>query len=665
VTRRKSQTLYKVAVDFSWNFSGQQMVTLSYAYPGQAEKRFTRKRARWSGQKTRRRAIKINNVFLHHEVVIRAYLGRDIVPGAHVDEFVFILNGNSESLIVAQAQQLESYDTYGDGLYTTYEGKIDCSYNFAQRAQVGVSYLPASSSAAGTVEMLPLQTVKGSSEESGNFSVTIPNSVAKPRLRIMATSSDRDNFDSLVVQDTEVALRRETALGTSWAKTYGAPSYDMALSIEPTSDGGVIWTGNGSFRGSEYMDLWVVKMSLDGTPEWQKTFGNGAPLSFERGFSVQEASDGGYVVAGQVSDPGGSFLNDDALILKLTASGEVEWYRAYGNSSMERAHSIEPTADGGYVVAGFYTFPFDPKTTLVCDDPGSDMWVFKLDADGRMIWQKAYGTPALIEKAHSIQQTSDGGYIVSGYTRKIGCDFRAPLSLRLLKLNANGEVMWSGDYGASGNSWLGTWSSVVETEDGGFVVSGTAASSLATYHGADLMKVDRYGAVLWHKKFLRVGLVDKGDVTFTSIQKTKDGGFLVSGATEIGVVYDYNAEPDALLVKFNPDGVMEWTQTFGGPGADVGGLDEAWSATQTDDGYLVAGFTGHYGAGETDAWILNVDVDGTVLGLSDEPGITPVVTTIVPVGPALRVTDTMGLDVSMPLLVEDPAARVSIQQQAP
>ena len=135
-----------------------------------------------------------------------------------------------------------------------------------------------------------------------------------------------------------------------WAKSYDGPSYDWALSIQQTEDGGYIVAGesNSFGTGAEDWNGWVLKLKSNGDVEWQKTYGGAGD---ERRRSIQQTEDGGYIVAGKSNSFKVGVYND-AWLLKLNGNGDIEWQKTYGGSFGDSAESIQQTADGGYIVAG-------------------------------------------------------------------------------------------------------------------------------------------------------------------------------------------------------------------------------------------------------------------------------------------------------------------------
>jgi hypothetical protein len=216
-----------------------------------------------------------------------------------------------------------------------------------------------------------------------------------------------------------------------WQRTYGGAGYDVANALQPTADGGYVVAGVTTSFGSGLDDAWVLKLDASGNVVWQKTYG-GPGGEYAR--SVQPTADGGYIVAGATMTAAGAL---DAWLLKLDAGGDVSWQKTYGGAAGDAAASVQPTADGGYVVAGF-TFSFGAGD--------SDVWVLKLDTGGNVAWQRTYGGP-FTDQGTSVRSTGDGGYIVAAYTDSFGAG--GARDAWVLKLDANGAIVGCADIGTS------------------------------------------------------------------------------------------------------------------------------------------------------------------------------------------------------------------------
>ena len=204
-----------------------------------------------------------------------------------------------------------------------------------------------------------------------------------------------------------------------WQKCLGGTSWDYAKSIQQTSGGGFIvagetWSNDGDVSGNHgIVDSWIVKLNSSGDIIWQKCFGG---TDDDVAFSIQQTSDGGFIVAGYTSsndgDVSGNHGGGDYWVVKLDSSGTIQWQKCLGGTDNDEAKSIQQTSDGGYIVAG-ETWSNDGDVSG--NHGNSDYWVVKLNSSGDIEWQKCLGG-TVKDIAKTIQQTSDGGFIVAGYT---------------------------------------------------------------------------------------------------------------------------------------------------------------------------------------------------------------------------------------------------------
>ena len=280
----------------------------------------------------------------------------------------------------------------------------------------------------------------------------------------------------------KLILKLDTNGNVTWQKKIGGGSIDYTACIQQTTDGGYITAGGTQSFGLGGFDFWIVKLDQSGTVTWQKTYG---ALAWDCAYSIQQTSDGGYIVAGRTESFGSG--SNDFWILKLDQSGAVTWEKTYGGSGYERATSVQQTNDGGYIVAG-HTDSFGVN---------GDMWILKLTETGTVTWQKTYGGN-LGEQANSIQQTSDGGYIVVGYTTSFGAGNG---DIWILKLDQSGEVTWEKTYGGSGNDNISnedmyfSHGLIQQTSDGGYIVGGYTVSFGAGDRDMWVLKLDANGNI--------------------------------------------------------------------------------------------------------------------------------------------------------------------------
>jgi hypothetical protein len=366
-----------------------------------------------------------------------------------------------------------------------------------------------------------------------------------------------------------------------WARTFGgSDSTEEARAVRATVDGGYVVAGSRTPAGGR-SEAWVAKLDASGIIAWQKAFG-GTTAHLAR--SLQATPDGGFIVAGQAST---STTQGDVWVAKLDGNGDVVWQRTYryvGATGPSDAQSVQLTTDGGYVVAGI------AYTTRSLGTAIPDAWILKLDAAGNVVWQRTYGGSDA-DYALSIEPLADGGYVVAGATF-VAASFGASQSdAWLLKLDADGAVLWQRTYGTGGNEVA---RAVKRTVDGGYIVAGS--SSTATGTTPWVLKVDAFGGVLWQRTY---GGTGSGGAY--AVQPTGDGGMLVSGA-------------GAWALKLDPAGNVVWSRVYGNGDDVLVAIDGA-----PDGGYVLAGyaFTSRVlGSAVPDAWVLKLDPVGDIPGCS-------------------------------------------------
>jgi hypothetical protein len=264
-----------------------------------------------------------------------------------------------------------------------------------------------------------------------------------------------------------------------------------------------------------------------------------------------------------------------AICLTSVASAQTSWWRTYGGTDEDYGYSVQPTSDGGYVVAGY---------TSSYGSGGADAYLVKTDSAGDTLWTRTFGGESY-DYGFSVQQTSDSGYIVAGWTTSYG---NGQDDVWLIKTNASGDTLWTRTYGGTDDDY---GYSVRQTLDGGYIIAGWTSSYGAGNQDLWLIKTDAQGDTLWTRTFGG----ESYDYGF-SVQQTSDSGYIVAGMT-----YSYgNGYTDAWLIKTDAQGDTLWTKTFGG-----GSYDNGYSVQQTSDsGYIVAGHTTSCGNGEHDVWLI-------------------------------------------------------------
>lgn len=428
-----------------------------------------------------------------------------------------------------------------------------------------------------------------------------------------------------------LALSISTILGTGnimaqapeieWQKSLGGSAGESATSIQQTADGGYIMAGysesnDGDVTGNhgDY-DYWVVKVNATGVIEWQKSLGGSGT---DMANAVQQTLDGGYIVVGQSNSNNGDVTGNhgsyDFWVVKLNAAGAITWQKSFGGSIDEEATAVQQTTDGGYIVAG----KSDSQDGDVIGNQGFyDFWILKLTQAGTIAWQKSLGG-SQPDISTDIQQTTDGGYIVCGSSASTDGDVtgnHGSNDFWVAKLNNTGNIEWQKSLGGTEYD---TASSVQQTVDGGYIVAGQVYSNDGdvTGHqgGTDywVVRLDSTGNMEWQK-----AAGGSSSDTAMDVLQSMDGGFLVSGTSSStdGDITENQGGIDYWTVKLLETGAIDWEKSLGGSESD-------WASSNiqvTGGGYVIAGrsssidgdVTGNHG-GE-DFWVVKLFPD--VLGV--------------------------------------------------
>ena len=381
--------------------------------------------------------------------------------------------------------------------------------------------------------------------------------------RIYAKTLQFNNFSTdrtatFVITNTDnpaekvnVTITQDKYIFSPWSELFGGAQWDMMYSVSPTHDGGYIAVGNTNSSDGDVAqnngdtDIWAVKVDAAGNMEWEKTYGgtlgdgatqivttaNGYVIMGYTGWSIGETAtpwivkideEGnmiwdktfeGVEITAIVAIPSGGFIcsggkNNDAFLLRLDDNGTTSWSKTYGGEKVDRAAGVDVTSDGGFIVVGNTNYP---EIGAIADFISQDIWIFKVDADGNVLWEKKQGG-SNAEWAYQVISTDDGGAIIRSRTESSDIPgYHGDIDILLTKVNVNGNLEWHKAYGTSlyeNSNWL-------TKVDGGFIL---AASS---------------------------GHIADGDVT------------------------ELIGETDAWVVKVDGSGNIISNQIFGGPAIDV------------------------------------------------------------------------------------------------
>jgi hypothetical protein len=389
-----------------------------------------------------------------------------------------------------------------------------------------------------------------------------------------------------------------------WQKAVGGYQDDESYSIQQTTDGGYIVAGyavsndgdvtNNHGLGSDY---WIVKLSDTGSIQWQKCLGG---TSADRGSSIMQTSDGGYVVVGysqsndgDVTGHHGNSTYYDYWIVKLTGVGAIQWEKSLGGSNDDEASYIRQTNDGGYIVTG-YSRSIDGDVTGHHGSVGvDDYWVVKLSSSGSLQWQKSLGGSGY-DRPTCIEQTTDSGYIIAGRTNSMDGDVTGlhggNYDYWIVKLNSSGSIQWQKCLGGTSGDFA---TSIQQTSNGKYIVAGYSQSTdgnITGNHGSYdywVVKLDTIGSIEWQKSY---GGASSDQAYF--IRQTSDDGYIVTGtatswAGDVTGHHGSSNNDDYWMAKLDSVGTLEWQKCLGGSGSDIGYCTQQ----TTDGGFIVTGST--------------------------------------------------------------------------
>ncbi len=366
-------------------------------------------------------------------------------------------------------------------------------------------------------------------------------------------------------------------------KTFGGLTDDMGYCVIETSDGGYAITGTKWFGDNGNTDVWLIKTDENGEEIWNSTFGG---IYSDYGYSVAQTSDGGYIITGSFGS--GLVMDYDLWLIKTDSNGDHEWNKTFsGEFTGDNGRCVMQTPDDGYLVVG---------TTGMGIMGNPDVWLIKTNETGDLEWSQIFDG-GQEDYGYCFAPTSDGGYVITGYTYSYDAGINK--DLWLIKTNSTGDLEWNKTIGGGAND---EGRCVVQANDGGYIIAGSTNSYGTDNQEVWLVKTDQNGNHLWNQTY-GVSNWDEGHC----VMQASDGGYIITGginAVPLVTMSIRNAVvSDVLLIKTDENGNEAWNQSYGGTGNDMGN-----SVIQDSNGdYIVAGFTSTYGiGGSNDVWLLKV-----------------------------------------------------------
>jgi hypothetical protein len=385
-------------------------------------------------------------------------------------------------------------------------------------------------------------------------------------------------------------------------------------------------------------DVWVVKISSTGTLEWQRCYGGS---NDEGGREIIRTNDGGYILIGSTNSSNGDVsglhgMDSDIWVLKLSQNGSVQWQKCYGGTASDVGESILQTADGGFLFTG--SVNSNDGDVFGHHSPNNrfdkDGWLVKINTTGIIEWQKCFGGTS-DDWFNDLLLTNSGEFYAAGYSQSVDGDLASIGTNRnalLVRFRSNGTINWIKRFGGSAFELFNSINQINANE---FLLNMQTASTdgdVIGNHGDDdacIMRIDSLGTIKSLKCYGGNGEEE------TASYPTWDGGFMIYGLTvsnNNGDVSGYKGGSDLWLLKTTNTGSPEWQRCLGGTGDEF-----AHRLLQTrDKGFVVAGYTNSTNGdisgnkGGTDAWIIKIAGPTVITNLGSSPTLRPVEVTIVP-----------------------------------
>lgn len=357
-----------------------------------------------------------------------------------------------------------------------------------------------------------------------------------------------------------------------WKKNLGSQGAEGFYSSILSSNNKIVSIGYSLQTGGDVTqnygasDVWVVKTNLNGNIEWQKSYGGSQA---DIGRKIIETQDGGFLIVadtysadGDVSENKGA---SDIWVIKINAQGDIQWQRAYGGSQDDKATGITESADG-YLIVG-YTRSQDGN---ISENKGNyDAWFFKIDKTGHLLWEKTFGG-SKIDAAFDCTTINNTGYAIALESISDDGDIQNPIGsydVWILKLNESGNIIFRKNFGGSKADNARHLS---KTQDGGFILAGFSHSIFSGNHNNGhsdfwFMKITEDGSVQWQKTY------GGSDAEYAySIKETSNGEFFIVGNSNSndGDIPSNKGGRDSFVAKLNKNGEIIWKQNYGGESAD-------------------------------------------------------------------------------------------------
>ena len=358
-----------------------------------------------------------------------------------------------------------------------------------------------------------------------------------------------------------------------WVKTYGQAGDDEGLSIAAVGNDGYIIGGGTETSVTHLDDSWLKRIDNNGVTRWTQ---HTVPLILDDAHTIVPTSDGGFIISG-CTEPFGEHGPENAAIIKMDGAGNFVWNDSPLKNLNEVAYAAFENSKGMYIFTGHTT-----NTDYSVINPILGL----IDKNGKILWVKTLTSDKPTD-SQSIVETPDGGYILAGYRDVTG---NGNIDAWVAKVNNVGELQWEKTYGGGKTD---SAHKIIAGGEGKYIIVGETDSQGSGSKDVWIFSINPDGKLLWQKTY-----GGKNDDRGFSLTQTQDGGYLIAATTA-----SYGAgKTDAWLIKIDPEGNAQWSKT-------VGGVNDDNANSVIEDGkgeYLLIGNTDSYGAGDFDAWVVEL-----------------------------------------------------------
>jgi uncharacterized delta-60 repeat protein len=370
---------------------------------------------------------------------------------------------------------------------------------------------------------------------------------------------------TLLYAKTQTKEPKPELFKAQWQKIYGGSEDDTAKAVVMLEEGDVAIVGTCKSFNASRKDICITRLTKEGHTKWRKLI-EGAKE--DKGIDITRSRDGNLLILGE----GKSFnknADQDLFVAKLSLNGDLIWQSAFGGDRDEFAGGIAGTNDGGVLIVGD-SESFSKKGI-------KDIYIVRLNKEGKLLSEAHLGG-SKTEEAKALSRTADGNFVMVG-SREV--DRAGDADFFLLKLNQKGKTLWAKNVGGKYDDVL---HAVTPTPDGGIVTTGVTRSYGSEQTDLSVLRFTKEGKLLWHKIY-GFEYYDEGH----AVTMTKDGGFMIAGATNSMGKGDF----DVYTIALNKKGSLVWSNLYGGTNRDI-----ARGITRTTDGGLII-------VGESDSYKRN------------------------------------------------------------